>query len=66
LHIKLNNQLIPTQSSQTLAEFLVNHGHTQTHFAVALNQHFVPRSLHAQTYLQDGDCIEIVAPMQGG
>ena len=66
MHIKLNNQSIPIQSSQSLAEFLVDQGYTQTHFAVALNQSFVPRSLYTQTYLQEGDCVETVAPMQGG
>lgn len=34
--------------------------------AVAVNESFVPKGDHAQHVLQDGDRIEIVAPMQGG
>lgn len=34
--------------------------------AVAVNQHFVPRTHHAQHVLKAGDQVEIVAPMQGG
>jgi sulfur carrier protein len=34
--------------------------------AVARNGIFVPRGEYANTNLQDGDELEIVAPMQGG
>jgi sulfur carrier protein len=34
--------------------------------AVARNGEFVPRVTYANTELQDGDALEIVAPMQGG
>lgn len=34
--------------------------------AVARNGEFVPREAYARTHLEDGDEIEIVAPMQGG
>lgn len=34
--------------------------------AVARNQTVVPKGDWAQTFLDDGDMIEIVAPMQGG
>ncbi len=34
--------------------------------AVARNNDVVPRGVWAQTFLDDGDLIEIVAPMQGG
>ena len=34
--------------------------------AVAHNEEFVPRSRYASLQLQEGDRLEIVAPMQGG
>lgn len=34
--------------------------------AVARNGNFVPKGDYAQIFLEDGDAIEIVAPMQGG
>jgi sulfur carrier protein len=35
-------------------------------FAIAINEQFVPKSIYASTELHDGDCVEIVVPMQGG
>jgi sulfur carrier protein len=35
-------------------------------FAAAINLQFVPRSQYAQTVLQAGDQIEIIAPVTGG
>jgi sulfur carrier protein len=34
--------------------------------AVAINSEFVPRSSYGERQLNDGDCIDIVAPVQGG
>jgi sulfur carrier protein len=38
----------------------------QPGFAVAVNQQFIPRSLYENTTIDANDCIEVVAPMQGG
>ncbi len=35
-------------------------------FAAAVNTVFVPRSRHAQHPLQDGDRVEVIAPVTGG
>ena len=34
--------------------------------ATAVNENFVPATLRGSTVLQDGDRVEILAPMQGG
>ncbi|WP_299668901.1 sulfur carrier protein ThiS [uncultured Ruegeria sp.] len=34
--------------------------------ATAVNEDFVPAALRGRQVLQDGDRIEVVAPMQGG
>lgn len=35
-------------------------------YAVAINYEFVPKSKHAEVILQDGDEIEVIAPVTGG
>jgi sulfur carrier protein len=35
-------------------------------FAAAVNANFVPRSQYGQRALQDGDRIEVIAPVTGG
>ena len=35
-------------------------------FAAAINLTFVPKNLYDQTLLQEGDQIEIIAPISGG
>ena len=49
-----------------LAAFLEREGYGEMLVAVAHNKTFVPRSNRAGTKLEDGDMIDIVAPMQGG
>ena len=53
-------------STVTVREFLVHRGHDPRGVAVAINEEFLPRNLFQQTCLQDGDRLEVVAPMQGG
>ena len=38
----------------------------ESRVAVAVNGEFVPRARYDDVILQDGDDVEIVAPMQGG
>jgi sulfur carrier protein len=67
LKIYLNGDAIEIATPPSLQQALVLWGyqHADT-FAVAINQAFVPKQLYAQTVLQTGDHIDIVAPMQGG
>lgn len=53
--------------SQTdISSMLDENGYQGMLVAVAVNGTFVPRSEHATTKLNEGDEIDIVAPMQGG
>jgi sulfur carrier protein len=63
--VLINDQPVTLQKGQTLADILDEYG-TQEPFVVALNQTFVPRSCYAQQTLQNGDCIEVLQPIQGG
>ncbi|WP_413219197.1 sulfur carrier protein ThiS [Tritonibacter mobilis] len=49
----------------TLAALLEERGFSGR-VATAVNETFVPAAMRATHMLQDGDRIEVVAPMQGG
>lgn len=55
-----------TVSAKTLAEALIELGYEDKIVATAVNGSFVPARLRAGVRLNEGDRIEIVAPMQGG
>lgn len=53
-------------AATTIAELLEHLGYQAGSVAIACNEAFVPRASYAETAVQPGDRIEIVAPMQGG
>ena len=64
--IEVNGEKKELNHSQVLAEAIQHWGYTGAAIAVACNDEFVPRSRYATLQLQDGDRLDIVAPMQGG
>lgn len=52
--------------SSSLADALTELGYDGAVIATALNGDFTPRASRAQTVLQDGDRLELLAPMRGG
>ena len=50
----------------SVAALLEANGYAGRMVAVEVNREIVPRSLHAQRLLQDGDHVEIVQAMGGG
>ncbi|OGT35377.1 MAG: thiamine biosynthesis protein ThiS [Gammaproteobacteria bacterium RIFCSPHIGHO2_12_FULL_37_14] len=65
MSVKFNNEIIELNNN-SLLKVLIERGYHQAYYAVAVNQSFIPRALHEQTLLQQGDVIEIISPMQGG
>jgi len=53
-------------AAKTLAEALAELGYAGRIVATAVNGDFVPARKRAEVTLNDGDRIEVVAPMQGG
>ncbi|WOX05085.1 sulfur carrier protein ThiS [Microbulbifer pacificus] len=51
---------------ETIADLLQQLGYSGDTFAVALNGDFVPRASYAETHLNSGDKLDIVAPVVGG
>ena len=65
MHITVNGE--PREvAAANLAEALIELDYGGAVVATALNGDFVPKRKRAETPLKDGDCIEIVAPRQGG
>lgn len=66
MNLHLNGQKITYAGAPDIESLLANQGYAGKIVAVARNRLFVPKTLYAATMLQDGDHIDIVAPMQGG
>jgi len=64
--ITVNGAKQTVPEATTVTALLVTLGYGEKKVAVAVNEAFLPRSRHAETVLQDGDAVEIVAPMPGG
>jgi len=62
----LNGQPKKVAIGSTLAQAIAVWEYTESNFAAAVNQQFVPRSHYHKTVLNDGDHIDVIAPMQGG
>lgn len=63
--ITLNGQQQTLPHPQTISQLLAQQGFSKG-IAVAVNGAFVPRTAYADQVVNDGDEIEILAPMQGG
>jgi len=65
MKLLLNGEPITTEA-QTLDTVLAEKGYADTTVATAVNGDFVPVTLRATHTLNEGDQIEVLAPMQGG
>ena len=66
MRIFLNGEPMQLDAVPTIAELLAIAGHGNRRVAVEINQAIIPRSMHAQHRLADGDRIEIVTAFGGG
>ncbi len=66
MKIILNGSEHKLDAPVDVSNLLANEGFADKLVAVAVNGTFVPKEAHKETILNDGDKIEIVAPMQGG
>ncbi len=73
IHIRINGKHFVINDQSTIQEALESWFNnsaasllTPDHYAIALNQHFIPRTQYACTALQAGDDLELLAPMSGG
>lgn len=66
MHIKLNGKAHQLEAGLTLAALTSQLGLGATQIAIERNREIVPRSLHGQVMLSEGDEIEIVHFIGGG
>lgn len=66
MNIYLNNKSLQTKIPLSVQELLHEHQCDHIHFAVAVNNLFIPRSAYSTIFLQEGDHVDIIVPMQGG
>ena len=66
IKVSINGQIQSIDLNITLKQLLVNLNYTTNSFAVAINTTFVPLDKYNTTIINDGDTIDILAPVQGG
>jgi sulfur carrier protein len=66
IEMMLNGEPRALPAPMTLADALVQWGYVCEKVAVAINGEFVARADYAQRLLQERDCLDVVAPVQGG
>jgi sulfur carrier protein len=66
IKVSVNGQMQSIDLNITLKQLLVNLNYTTNSFAVAINTTFVPLDKYNTTIINDGDTIDILAPVQGG
>ncbi|MGH8158448.1 MAG: sulfur carrier protein ThiS [Rhodanobacter sp.] len=66
MHITLNGSPRDCSPATTISQLLEQAGYAGRRVAVELNREIVPRSLHANRILADGDQLEIVHAIGGG
>jgi len=65
MRIEVNGEMQEV-TGVTVAEALTQLGWGEAKVATALNGEFLPAAARAEQALQDGDRLEVLAPMQGG
>lgn len=66
LSITINGEPRQFDDVNTLTTLITALALTGKRIAIELNGEIVPRSLHAQTLLKDGDTLELVVAVGGG
>jgi sulfur carrier protein len=64
--VQVNGEPREVDEGTTVAALVQSLGLTAPHLAVELNLDVVPRALHAETFLGEGDRLEIVTLVGGG
>lgn len=63
--IKINGENTDA-SGKSVAELLEALGYFQQRVAVELNEEIVPKAMYSETFVKDGDSVEVVRFVGGG
>jgi sulfur carrier protein len=66
MHILLNGENHELEDSLSISALLEQTGLSGKRIAVEVNESIVPRSLHGDTFVNEGDKIEIIHAIGGG
>jgi sulfur carrier protein len=66
LSVVVNGKKTILTQGLNLQQVLDKQGYKNEQVAIALNETFIARSQYQNTLIEANDCIDIVAPMQGG
>jgi sulfur carrier protein len=66
VNITINGETKTLPAPCNISEMLQQNGYKDMLVAVAINNSFVPKSQHNTHIINEGDTVDIVAPMQGG
>lgn len=66
MKVTINGKPFSFDGTMNIDQLLKKLGFDARFVAVARNLECIPRQSFEQTQVQDGDAIEVVAPMQGG
>jgi thiamine biosynthesis protein ThiS len=64
--IRLNERCCVLEKQQNVTDLLGGEGFSAVYCAVALNKQFIPRAEYDITFIKEGDCVDVVSPMEGG
>ncbi len=65
MEIMINGQRVTLEAPLNLPELLAQQGFHGS-FALAINGEFVPKHEYASTPLNEGDALDVLAPISGG
>lgn len=64
--LSVNGESRQLEQATSVASALREWGYSSENIAVAVNGEFVPRATYSERQLAQSDCVDIVAPIQGG
>lgn len=64
--VTINGTLIDPGPGVSLAQYLKDHQYNPDQIAVELNEVIISKEAYSETFLKDGDCLEIVNFVCGG
>jgi len=66
IKVSVNGEIKEIEKSLNIHQLIRELNYTQKGFAVAVNTTFISIKNYEQTIINDGDTIDILAPVQGG
>lgn len=66
MQIQVNGELLEVAPQSSLSDLVAQLELSGKRIAIELNLEIIPRSLHAETLLKEGDRVEIVHAVGGG